>query len=124
MVVATGYNHTPVMPDWPGREGFPGDLIHGQDYRNPEPYRDRDVLVVGSGNTGAEIAVDLVDGGAKRVRIAIRTPPHILLREVNGMPGIVVRDWDGNASVMSFAVDAGRIAEIDVVRNPDKLRGL
>jgi putative flavoprotein involved in K+ transport len=89
VVVATGYNHTPVLPDWPGRDGFAGELIHGQDYRNAEPYRDRDVLVVGSGNTGAEIAVDLVEGGAARIRMAIRTPPHILLREVNGMPGQV-----------------------------------
>jgi putative flavoprotein involved in K+ transport len=89
VVVATGYNHTPVLPDWPGRDGFAGELIHGQDYRNPDPYRGRDVLVVGSGNTGAEIAVDLVEGGAARVRIAIRTPPHVSLREVNGMPGQV-----------------------------------
>jgi putative flavoprotein involved in K+ transport len=89
VVVATGYNHTPVLPDWPGRDGFAGELIHGQDYRNAEPYRGRDVLVVGSGNTGAEIAVDLVEGGAARVRMAIRTPPHVLLRESNGMPGQV-----------------------------------
>jgi putative flavoprotein involved in K+ transport len=89
VVVATGYNHTPVMPDWPGRDGFAGELIHGQEYRNAGPYGGRDVLVVGSGNTGAEIAVDLVEGGASRVRMAIRTPPHVLLREVNGMPGQV-----------------------------------
>jgi putative flavoprotein involved in K+ transport len=89
VVVATGYNHTPVLPDWPGRDGFAGELIHGQDYRNPEPYVGRDVLVVGSGNTGAEIAVDLVEGGASRVRIAIRTPPNVSLREVNGMPSQV-----------------------------------
>ena len=95
VVVATGYNHTPVMPDWPGSDGFEGELLHGQDYRNPEPYRGRDVLVVGSGNTGAEIAVDLVEGGAGRVRIAVRTPPAVLLREANGMPsqvtGLVMR---------------------------------
>jgi putative flavoprotein involved in K+ transport len=89
VVVATGYNHTPVLPDWPGRDGFEGKLIHGQDYRNPEPYRGKDVLVVGSGNTGAEIAVDLVEGGAERVRIAVRTPPAISLREANGMPSQV-----------------------------------
>ena len=89
VVVATGYNHTPVMPDWPGRDSFEGELLHGQDYRNPEPYRGKDVLVVGSGNTGAEIAVDLVEGGAGRVRIAVRTPPAVLLREANGMPSQV-----------------------------------
>ena len=89
VVVATGYNHTPVLPDWPGRERFEGELIHGQDYRNAEPYRGRDVLVVGTGNTGAEIAVDLVEGGAGRVRIAVRTPPAVMLREANGLPSQV-----------------------------------
>jgi putative flavoprotein involved in K+ transport len=86
VVVATGYNNTPLMPDWPGRDGFAGDLIHASEYRNAEPFRDRDVLVVGAGNTGAEIAVDLVEGGAARVRMAIRTPPHVVLRESNGIP--------------------------------------
>jgi putative flavoprotein involved in K+ transport len=95
VVVATGYNHTPVVPDWPGRDSFEGELIHGQDYRNAEPYRGKDVLVVGSGNTGAEIAVDLVEGGARRVRIAVRTPPAVMLREANGIPsqvtGVAIR---------------------------------
>ena len=89
VVVATGYNRIPFMPDWPGRDGFAGELIHGSDYRNAEAFRGRDVLVVGSGNTGAEIAVDLVEGGASRVRLAIRTPPNILLRESGGVPSQV-----------------------------------
>ena len=46
VVVATGYNHTPVLPDWPGGESFTGELIHGQDYRNAEPYAGRDAGVV------------------------------------------------------------------------------
>jgi hypothetical protein len=86
VVVATGYNRIPFIPPWPGRETFEGELLHGQDYRNGEPYRGRDVLVVGSGNTGAEIALDLVEHGAGRVRMAVRTPPNIVLRETNGVP--------------------------------------
>src|SRR5436305_3135561 len=86
VVVATGYNHTPFIPDFPGKETFTGELTHASTYRNPEPYRGRDVLVVGSGNTGAEIAVDLAEGGARRVRLAVRTPPHIVLREAGGVP--------------------------------------
>lgn len=86
VVVATGYNHTPVLPDWPGRESFAGELVHGSEYRNAEPYRGKDVLVVGTGNTGAEICVDLVEGGAERVRISVRTPPHISLRAPGGLP--------------------------------------
>jgi putative flavoprotein involved in K+ transport len=90
VVVATGYNNTPFMPDYPGIDGFEGELVHASRYRNPEPYRDRDVLVVGSGNTGAEIAVDLVEGGARRVRLAVRTPPNIVRRQVGGTPNQVM----------------------------------
>ncbi|MER6114338.1 NAD(P)/FAD-dependent oxidoreductase [Streptomyces sp. NPDC001743] len=95
VVVATGYNHTPRIPDWPGRDTFTGELLHACDYRNPAPYAGKDVLVVGVGNTGAEIAVDLVEGGASRVRLAVRTVPHIVRRSTAGWPaqatGILVR---------------------------------
>lgn len=95
VVVATGHNHTPYIPDWPGRNTFSGDLLHASDYRHAGPYAGRDVLVVGVGNTGAEIAVDLVEGGAARVRLAVRTPPHIMRRTTAGWPaqasGILVR---------------------------------
>ncbi|MDX3434129.1 NAD(P)/FAD-dependent oxidoreductase [Streptomyces sp. ME01-18a] len=86
VVVATGFNHTPRVPAWPGREDFTGDLVHAAQYRDPAPYAGKDVLVVGIGNTGAEIAVDLVEGGASRVRIAVRTTPHIVRRSTAGWP--------------------------------------
>ncbi|MGP4113288.1 flavin-containing monooxygenase [Streptomyces sp. 4N509B] len=86
VVVATGYNHTPRLPDWPGMDGFTGELLHAADYRRPDRYAGRDVLVVGVGNTGAEIAADLAFGGAARVRLAVRTAPHILRRSTLGWP--------------------------------------
>ncbi|MFI7276043.1 flavin-containing monooxygenase [Streptomyces sp. NPDC049879] len=86
VVVATGHNHTPWLPDWPGRDAFTGELLHASRYREPSPYAGRDVLVVGVGNTGAEIAADLAEGGAGRVRLAVRTPPHILRRSTLGWP--------------------------------------
>ncbi|MBV2357742.1 NAD(P)/FAD-dependent oxidoreductase [Streptomyces sp. J2-1] len=95
VVVATGFNHTPRVPDWPGREEFPGEFLHASAYRGPAPYAGRDVLVVGVGNTGAEIAVDLVEGGAARVRLAVRTAPHIVRRSTAGWAaqytGVLVR---------------------------------
>ncbi|RSS57843.1 NAD(P)/FAD-dependent oxidoreductase [Streptomyces sp. WAC07061] len=95
VVVATGYNHTPALPDWPGRDGYTGRLLHARDYRNPAPYAGQDVLVVGVGNTGAEIAADLAEGGAARVRLAVRTVPHLVRRSTLGWPaqrtGILVR---------------------------------
>ncbi|MEU1277325.1 NAD(P)/FAD-dependent oxidoreductase [Streptomyces sp. NPDC005805] len=86
VVVATGHHHTPRIPDWPGREAFTPELIHSRDYRNPGPYAGKDVLVVGAGNTGAEIAVDLARGGAARVRLAVRTAPHVVRRSTMGWP--------------------------------------
>ncbi|MGW0906943.1 flavin-containing monooxygenase [Streptomyces sp. NPDC002853] len=86
VVIATGYNHTPHVPDWPGRDTYSGELVHASAYRDPGPYAGKDVLVVGVGNTGAEIAVDLVAGGAARVRLAVRTAPHIVRRSTAGWP--------------------------------------
>ncbi|WP_225834119.1 NAD(P)/FAD-dependent oxidoreductase [Streptomyces sp. NK08204] len=99
VVVATGFNHTPRVPDWPGRGAYGREdgreFRHACEYRNAEPYAGRDVLVVGVGNTGAEIAVDLVEGGAARVRLAVRTVPHIVRRSTLGWPaqysGVLVR---------------------------------
>ncbi|WP_286253995.1 flavin-containing monooxygenase [Streptomyces graminofaciens] len=95
VVVATGYNHTPHLPEWPGRDSYSGELVHASAYRNPEPYTGRDVLVVGVGNTGAEIAVDLVEGGAGSVRLSVRTAPHIVRRSTAGWAaqytGVLVR---------------------------------
>jgi putative flavoprotein involved in K+ transport len=84
VIVAAGYEHTGFIPDWPGRDRYKRSLIHSADYRNTEPYRDRDVLVVGPGCSGMEIAYDLAENGAARVRLAVRTPPNIILRTPPG----------------------------------------
>jgi putative flavoprotein involved in K+ transport len=90
VVVATGYNGAPFTPDWPGRESFTGELIHSAEYANPGAFRGRDVLVVGAGNSGAEIAHDLVDGGAARSRLSVRTPPQIVRRATAGIPAQLI----------------------------------
>ena len=90
VVVATGYNARPLLPEWPGADGFTGTLIHSSEYRNPEPFRDQDVLVVGAGNSAAEIAQDLAEGGAASVRLSVRTPPHIVRRDTLGVPSQAV----------------------------------
>jgi cation diffusion facilitator CzcD-associated flavoprotein CzcO len=84
VVVATGYARAGRIPAWPGRERFGGTLLHAADYRNPAPFRDREVLVVGAGCSGMEIAYDVATGGARRVRLAVRTPPNILVRSPVG----------------------------------------
>jgi putative flavoprotein involved in K+ transport len=84
-VVATGYDAVPKLPDLPGLEGYEGALIHAADFRSPEPYRGREVLIVGAGNTGVDIAGHLVAAGA-RVSVAMRTPPNIFPRDWLGVP--------------------------------------
>jgi cation diffusion facilitator CzcD-associated flavoprotein CzcO len=84
VVVAAGYDHTFTVPRWPGRDEFEGRLIHSAEYRSSETFRGHDMLVVGPGCSGMEIAYDLVEGGAGRVRLAVRTPPNIIPREPLG----------------------------------------
>jgi putative flavoprotein involved in K+ transport len=88
VVVATGHNNVPFLPGWPG--AFAREIVHSADYRNPEPYVGRRVLVVGAGNSGAEIAVDLTAGGAAAVLLAVRTPPSIVRRDTLGFPSQVL----------------------------------
>jgi hypothetical protein len=91
VVVATGYMHSPHIPDWPGRAGFTGELLHSYEYRNPAPYAGKQVMVVGSGSSGMEIAHDLTTGGAAKVWLTVRTPPNIMLRGgPAGLPGDVI----------------------------------
>lgn len=90
VVIATGYSHSPVRPEWPGRLGFSGDLLHASEYRSPLPFAGRDVLVVGAGNSGAEIAADLAEHGAHDVRLSIRTPPNIIPRQLGPLPSTLL----------------------------------
>ena len=95
VIIATGYNREAVVPEWPGLEGFTGRMLHSSEYRNGTPFADKDVLVVGAGNSGAEIAVDLVESRARTVWLSIRTAPNIQRRDIGGLPtqmiGIVMR---------------------------------
>ncbi len=86
VIVAIGHQHTPWMPAWPERDQFPGHILHSVDYRNPGEFRDRDVLVVGGGCSGLDIARDLAQGGARRVRVAVRTQPNLLLKMSGVLP--------------------------------------
>jgi putative flavoprotein involved in K+ transport len=86
VVIATGHDRVPYLPDWPGRATFTGELIHAAAYQEPAPYVGRDVLIVGPGVTGSEVACLIARGGAARVRVAVRTPPHIIRRKFAGSP--------------------------------------
>jgi indole-3-pyruvate monooxygenase len=72
LVICTGLTNEPVIPKFLGQEDFSGQIIHSSAYKNGIPYQNQKVLVVGSGNSAAEIALDLYEHGAARVDMLIR----------------------------------------------------
>jgi putative flavoprotein involved in K+ transport len=126
VVVAAGFEHTFWVPRWPGRDSFEGRMIHSAEYDNPDSLRGQDVLVVGPGSSGMEIAHDLAEGGARRVRLAVRTPPNIILREPLGplFGRLVVKlptAWADR--VMSF-VRRKKVGDLSAVGLPEPEEGV
>ena len=85
VIVATGIADAPYRPSWPGWELYRGAVVHSSEYGNPTPYAGKRVLVVGFGNSGGEIALDLANAGID-VALAVRSPVQILPRELLGFP--------------------------------------
>lgn len=73
LVVATGETADAFIPKVPGLNTYVGDVIHSTRYKNGKSYENKKVLVVGSGNSGMEIAFDLSNHGSKTY-IAVRSP--------------------------------------------------
>ena len=84
LVVATGYCHTPVLPEWPGMDGFSGRILHSSEYTRGASFKDKKVLVVGFGNSAGEIALDLFESGAS-VAMSVRGPVNVVPRDVLGV---------------------------------------
>ncbi|RYF68106.1 MAG: NAD(P)/FAD-dependent oxidoreductase, partial [Cytophagaceae bacterium] len=85
VVVCTGYNRVPYQPDVPGLDGFRGLVLHSRDYKTGASFNGQRVLVVGMGNTGAELALDLQEQGAFST-ISVRGPVNIVNRDSFGRP--------------------------------------
>jgi putative flavoprotein involved in K+ transport len=86
VVVATGAFDIPVQPPWPGRAGYRGEICHAADYRRPNGFAGRIVLVVGGGASGLEIATLLADGGAGQVLLSVRSVQNLYTRQWRGLP--------------------------------------
>lgn len=85
VVVASGINKTPHIPGWPGQDEFKGSIIHSIEYKNPRPYKDKKVLIIGMGNTGAELAFDLSQHGVETY-LSVRGEISLVPRDLNGQP--------------------------------------
>ncbi len=82
VVVANGHHNEPLLPDYPGV--FQGPATHSRDYRYREAYRNKRVLVVGIGNSGSQIAVD-VSLAAKEVILSMRRGVWVLPHYIRGL---------------------------------------
>ena len=85
VVIATGIADAPHRPTWRGIERYAGAVLHSSDYRNPGPYAGKRVLVVGFGNSGGEIALDLANAGVD-VTMSVRGPVQVIPRDLLGFP--------------------------------------
>jgi hypothetical protein len=83
VVVATGYNSVPRYPDFPGH--FNGLQMHTHDYRTPEPFADRDVVVIGLGCSAAELACE-IQNVARSVCLAARSGSWVVPRRWGPIP--------------------------------------
>ncbi|CAA3018128.1 probable indole-3-pyruvate monooxygenase YUCCA11 [Olea europaea subsp. europaea] len=81
LIVATGENCEGYIPNVPGLDSFHGEVMHSSRYENGKRFDDKNVLVVGCGNSGMEIAYDLSNWGAQ-TSIVVRSPVHVLTKRI------------------------------------------
>ena len=86
VISATG--GAPFVPDVPGRDSFAGVQLHSLQYTSSAPFAGKRIVVVGGGNSGAQIVADLTDPASSskvaHVTWATREPPHFLPDDVDG----------------------------------------
>jgi uncharacterized NAD(P)/FAD-binding protein YdhS len=87
VLVCSGHHREPFVPEYPGR--FTGTVVHSSAYKRPDPLRGQRVLVVGAGNSAADIAVD-VARLASYTAISMRAAPYFVPKLVFGRPVDVV----------------------------------
>ncbi|PKA59048.1 Indole-3-pyruvate monooxygenase YUCCA2 [Apostasia shenzhenica] len=93
LVVATGENAEEVVPEIAGMSDFRGDaIVHTSRYRSGEAFMGKSVLVVGCGNSGMEVCLDLSNHGA-RPAIVVRDTVHVLPREMLGRSTFGLSMW-------------------------------
>ncbi|KAJ4787899.1 Flavin-containing monooxygenase [Rhynchospora pubera] len=83
VIVATGENAEPVLPEITGLEMFEGRVIHTCRYKSGKSYEGEKVIVIGCGNSGMEVSVDLCWHNAIPSMV-VRNTVHVLPREILG----------------------------------------
>lgn len=82
VVVATGRDRVPWMPDWPGQEGFAGKIVHSADFGDIDAYKGKRVLVVGGGNSAFDALNHLVRVKTENIWFSLRHGPSLLPKRI------------------------------------------
>jgi cation diffusion facilitator CzcD-associated flavoprotein CzcO len=96
VVMATGVSGIPNMPDLPGLNDFSGKVVHSSRYSDGEDWRGRSAIVVGTGNSGHDVAQDLASSGAD-VTLVQRSSTLIVSIEPSAQLPYVL--YDGSRSL-------------------------
>ncbi|KAJ8442437.1 hypothetical protein Cgig2_018714 [Carnegiea gigantea] len=83
LVVATGENAEPFVPQIEGREDFEGPVFHSSEYKRGDEFKGKRVLVVGCGNSGMEVCLDLCNHNAFP-SLVVRDSVHVLPQKMLG----------------------------------------
>lgn len=85
VIVATGRDRFPWMPQWPGAEGFTGRIVHSYHFGRAKDYAGSKVLVIGSGNSGFDVLNHLSKVATGDVWLAMRGGPSLLPKRYMGI---------------------------------------
>jgi len=86
VVVATGRDRLPQVPNWPGVSEYAGEMRHAADFGEVSRYDGKRILVIGAGNSGADVLNHLSNHAPSEVRIAVRNGPAVVPTRVFGFP--------------------------------------
>ncbi|XP_049376976.1 indole-3-pyruvate monooxygenase YUCCA6 [Solanum stenotomum] len=92
LIVATGENAEAVLPDIEGMDEFSGTIMHTSLYKSGEIFTSKKVLVVGCGNSGMEVCLDLCNHDAAP-SLVVRDTVHVLPREMLGKSTFGLSMW-------------------------------
>lgn len=86
VIVATGRDRIPHIPDWPGRASYRGEMVHAAEIGDISRFDGKRVLVVGAGNSGSDVLNHLTRHSPAQVLISVRHGPAIVPARIFGFP--------------------------------------
>lgn len=82
VVVATGRDRQPFVPEWKGMKDFGGRIVHSADFGNARQYSGKSVLVVGAGNSGFDVLNHLAGADVPSIWLSARNGPSLLPKRI------------------------------------------